>query len=145
LYTRLKIAIAGKACKKLPAYGRKKACNPAGQRPVIKTNISARMPGKAAGLRLLGKAAGQGCRARVQYAPLSWQVTIIVAGHHIAAAGYQTAVAGYQTAMAGYQTAVAGYQTACMHSAVMYCNGRIPNCMHARSLINVSPTTTKQN
>jgi hypothetical protein len=124
LYTRLKIAIAGKACKKLPAYGRKKACNPAGQRPVIKTNISARMPGKAAGLRLLGKAAGQGCMARVQYAPLSWQVTIIVAGHHIAAAGYQTA---------------------CMHSAVMYCNGRIPNCMHARSLINVSPTTTKQN
>jgi hypothetical protein len=50
--------------------------------------------------------------------------------------------------VAGYQTAVAGYQTACMHSAVMYCNGRIPNCMHARSLINVSPritTTTKQN
>jgi hypothetical protein len=77
LYTRLKIAIAGKACKKLPAYGRKKACNPAGQRPVIKTNISARMPGKAAGLRLLGKAAGQGCMARVQYAPLSWQVTIL--------------------------------------------------------------------
>jgi hypothetical protein len=89
-----------------------------------------------------------------------------VAGHHIAVAGYQTAVAGYQTAMggyqtavagyqtavAGYQTAVAGYQTACMHSAVMYCNGRIPNCMHARRLINVSPrtttrqtTTTKQN
>jgi hypothetical protein len=36
LYTRLKIVIAGKACKKLPAYGRKKACNPAGLRPVIK-------------------------------------------------------------------------------------------------------------
>jgi hypothetical protein len=38
-------------------------------------------------------------------------------------------------------TAMAGYQTACMHSAVMYCNGRISNCMHARSLINVSPRT----
>jgi hypothetical protein len=55
---------AGKACNKLPAYGRKKASNPAGLRPVIKTVGS--------------KAAGQGCRARlhcmarVQYAPLSW-------------------------------------------------------------------------
>jgi hypothetical protein len=69
LYTRLKIAIAGKECKKLPAYGRKKACNPAGLRPVIKTVIflqgcRARLPGKAAGqgcrARLLGKADGQG-------------------------------------------------------------------------------------
>jgi hypothetical protein len=61
LYTRLKIAIAGKACKKLPAYGRKKACNPAGLRPVIKTVIF--LQGCRA--RLLSKAAGQGCRSRL--------------------------------------------------------------------------------
>jgi hypothetical protein len=59
--TRLKTAvcnvllIAGKACNKLPAYGRRKACNPAGLRPVINTNISGRLPGKAE-------------MARVQYA-----------------------------------------------------------------------------
>jgi hypothetical protein len=73
LYTRLKIAIAGKACKKLPAYGRKKACYPAGLRPVIKTVIflqgcRARLPGKSAGqgcrAMLPGRAAGQGCQAR---------------------------------------------------------------------------------
>jgi hypothetical protein len=44
------LLLAGKACNKLPAYGRKKACNPAGLRPVIKTVIFL-----------------QGCRARVQY------------------------------------------------------------------------------
>jgi hypothetical protein len=74
LYTRLKIVIAGKTCKKLPAYGRKKACNPAGLRPVIKTVIflqgcRARLLGKAAEqgcqARQLGKAAGQSCRARL--------------------------------------------------------------------------------
>jgi hypothetical protein len=42
LYTRLKIVIAGKACKKLPAYGRKKACNPAGLRPVINRGCHSR-------------------------------------------------------------------------------------------------------
>jgi hypothetical protein len=31
------VLIAGKACNILLAYGRKKACNPAGLRPVIKT------------------------------------------------------------------------------------------------------------
>jgi hypothetical protein len=45
-----------------PNYGHKKACNSA-------CNISARLPGKAAGqgcrARLPGKAAGQGCQARL--------------------------------------------------------------------------------
>jgi hypothetical protein len=44
------LLLAGKACNKLPAYGRKKACNPAGPRPVMMTVIFL-----------------QGCRARVQY------------------------------------------------------------------------------
>jgi hypothetical protein len=64
------LLIAGKACNKLPAYGRKKACIPAGLWPVFKTVIylqgcRARLPGKAAGqdcrARLPGKAAWQGC------------------------------------------------------------------------------------
>jgi hypothetical protein len=68
------LLIAGKACNKLPAYGRKKACNSTGLRPVIKTVIflqgcQARLPGKAARqgcqARLPGKAARQGCQARL--------------------------------------------------------------------------------
>jgi hypothetical protein len=47
------LLLAGKACNKLPAYGRKKACNPAGLLPVIKTVIflqgcRARLNGKGA-------------------------------------------------------------------------------------------------
>jgi hypothetical protein len=68
LYTRSQcnvLLITGKACNKR----RKKACNPAGLRPVIKTVIF--LQGcRGQGCRC--KAAGQGCMARVQYAPLSW-------------------------------------------------------------------------
>jgi hypothetical protein len=47
------LLLAGKACNKLPAYGRKKAWNPAGLRPVINTVIflqgcRARLHGKGA-------------------------------------------------------------------------------------------------
>jgi hypothetical protein len=79
------LLLAGKACNKLPAYGRKKACNYAGRLLMLQyfcKAAGARLPGKAAGqgcrARLPGKAAGQGCRARlpgkagVQYTPLSW-------------------------------------------------------------------------
>jgi hypothetical protein len=55
---------AGKACNKLPAYGHKKACNPAGLRPVINTVIFLQ------GCRC--KAAGQGCRARLPI-KAAWQ------------------------------------------------------------------------
>jgi hypothetical protein len=62
------LLIAGKACNKLPAYGRKKACNPAGLRLIKGCNMSAMLPGKAAGQgcreRLSGKAAWQGCMQR---------------------------------------------------------------------------------
>jgi hypothetical protein len=133
LYTRLKIVSAGKACKKLPAYGRKKACNPAGLRPVIKTVIF--LQGCRA--RLLGKAAEQGCRARLP-GKAAWQGCNM---HR-----YR----GRSPYCSGRIPNCSGRIPNCS-GRIPNCNGRIPNCMHARSLINVSAprptrtrTTTKQ-
>jgi hypothetical protein len=77
------VNVCNAACT--PSSGRKKACNSAGLRPVIKIFLQsyrARLPGKTAGLnclaglpgqtagpdcrsRLPGKTAGQDCRARL--------------------------------------------------------------------------------
>jgi hypothetical protein len=156
LYTRLKIVSAGKACKKLPAYGRKKACNPAGLRPVIKTVIF--LQGCRA--RLLGKAAEQGCRARLP-GKAAWQGCNMhrYRGRSPYCSGRSPYCSGRIPNCSGRIPNCSGRIPNCSgripncsgripncSGRIPNCNGRIPNCMHARSLINVSAPrpTTKQ-
>jgi hypothetical protein len=138
--------LQGKHAKKLPAYGRKKTCNPACLRPVIKTVIFLQGCGKGCRVRLHGK--GAIC-------------TIIEAGHRTAVAGSPYCsgripncsgripncngripnCSGRIPNCSGRILNCSGRIPNCS-GRIPNCNGKIPNCMHARSLINVSPTTT---